>query len=185
MQRDLADRARRGDHDAFSELAAGSIGRLYAVAYLILNDRDRANDAVQESLIAAWRDIRGLRDPDRVDAWLHRLTVRACYRHAHRERRRSVVELRVLRAFEPTFAGPEISTAARDQLERGFARLTTDHRAVLVLHHYLGLSLDEVADILAIPPGTARSRLSRAVAQMRAALEADARDPILEPGRTA
>ena len=96
MQHDLAVRARGGDHDAFTALVDGSIGRLYGVACLILRDRDRAHDAVQEAFVAAWRDIRGLRDPDRVDAWFRRLVVRACYRQARAERRRTVVELRVI-----------------------------------------------------------------------------------------
>jgi RNA polymerase sigma-70 factor (ECF subfamily) len=185
MQRDLAARARQGDHEAFSTLAASSLGRLYAVATLILRDRDRAEDATQEALVQAWRDIRGLRDPDRFDAWLHRLLVRACYRHSRRERRRVMVELRVIHDVEPSHAGHELSIAQRDQLDRGFARLDLDQRSVLVLHHYLGLPLSEVADILAIPAGTAKSRLHRGIAAMRTALEADDRDALARKGRTA
>src|SRR5262245_42476641 len=185
MQRDLAVRARDGDHDAFSALVDGSIGRLYAVACLILRDRDRAHDAVQEAMIAAWRDIRGLRDPDRVDAWFRRLVVRACYRQAKREHRRSVVELRVVSELPPAIPGPELSVAERDQLERGFARLGPDHRAVLVLTYYLGLPQSEVAETLDIPPGTVKSRLNRATAAMRAALDADDRPSLAEEGRTA
>jgi len=185
MQRDLADRARAGDHDAFSSLAAASLGRLYAVACLILRDRDRAEDAAQEALVQAWRDIRGLRDPDRFDAWLHRLLVRACYRQSRRERRRALVELRVVSDVEPSHVGHELSIAQRDQIDRGFARLDLDQRSVLVLHHYLGLPLTEVADILAIPTGTAKSRLHRGIAAMRAAIEADDRDALAREGRTA
>src|SRR4029079_2412844 len=96
MQHDLAARAREGDHDAFAALVDGSIGRLYAVACLILRDRDRAHDAVQEALLAAWRDIRGLRDPERVDAWFRRLVVRACYRQARREQRPAGVAARAV-----------------------------------------------------------------------------------------
>ncbi|HEU4919771.1 MAG TPA: RNA polymerase sigma factor [Candidatus Limnocylindrales bacterium] len=185
MQRDLAERARQGDHDAFTALVDGSIGRLYAVAYLILRDRDRAHDAVQEALVAAWRDIRGLRDPDRVDAWFRRLVVRACYRQARSDRRRTIVELRVVPDEPPTSPGPELSVVDRDRLERGFARLGPDQRAVLVLYHYLGLPLVEVAEALDIPNGTAKSRLNRALAAMRAALEADDRPGLAEQGRTA
>ena len=185
MQRDLAQRARQGDHDAFSELAAASIGRLFSVASLILRDWDRAQDAVQEALVQAWRDIRGLRDPDRFDAWLHRLVVRACYRQARGDRRRTVVELRVITKAEQVVASPELSIADRDRLDRGFARLDFDQRAVLVLHHYVGLPLTEVADVLSIPTGTAKSRLNRAVAAMRAALDADDRGGALAGERTA
>ena len=62
----------------------------------------------------------------------------------------------------------------RDQLERGFARLTADQRAVIVLHHYLGLSLADVADVLDLPVGTVGSRLGRAMARLRVVLGADA-----------
>ena len=186
VQRDLVAMAQEGDHDAFSELAARSIGRLYAVARLILRDADRAEDAVQDALVQAWRDIRAVRDPEKFDGWLHRLLVRACYRQAGRSRRRAVVELRSVReerGSEPT-AG-ELSVADRDQIERGLRRLAPDQRAALVLHHYLGLALWEVAEILDIPVGTAKSRLNRATAAMRAALEADAREPAAAKGRTA
>ena len=184
MQRDIADRARQGDHDAFNALAAASIGRLYSIACLILRDRDRAEDATQEALVQAWRDIRGLRDPRAVDAWLNRLLVRACHHQTRRDRRRSVVELRVVPDAEPSLGSHELSVAQRDQLDRGFLRLDLDQRAVLVLHHYVGLPLSEVAAILEIPPGTAKSRLNRGIAAMRAALEADDRD-LLAKGRTA
>jgi RNA polymerase sigma-70 factor (ECF subfamily) len=185
MQRDLAERARQGDHDAFTALVDGSIGRLYAVAFLILRDRDRANDAVQEALVAAWRDIRGLRDPDRIDAWFRRLVVRACYRQARADRRRTILELRVVPAEPPLSPSHELNVVDRDRLERAFARLGPDQRAVLVLHHYLGLPLFEVAETLDIPGGTAKSRLSRAIGAMRAALAADDRTDLAGEGRTA
>src|SRR5262245_26642839 len=184
MQRDLADRARQGDHDAFNALAAASIGRLYSIACLILRDRDRAQDATQDALVHAWRDIRGLRDPAAVDPWLNRLLVRACHRQAKRDQRRAVVEMRVVPEAEPSLRSHELSIAERDQLDRGFARLDLDQRAVLVLHHYVGLPLSEVAAILEIPPGTAKSRLNRGIAAMRAAIDADDRD-LHAKGRTA
>ena len=188
MHRDLVERAMAGDHDAFSELARVSIGRLYVVARLILRDDKGAEDATQEALVAAWRRLDGLRDPDRFEAWLHRLLVNACYREARRSRRRGSIEIHV----EP-LAMPEASLAPdgdfdladRDQLERGFRRLDVDQRTVLVMHYYLGFSLDEAADALGVPPGTVRSRLHRAINAMRAALEADARSPMLSEGRPA
>jgi len=183
MQRDLAQRAREGDHDAFCALVDGSIGRLHAVACLILRDRDLAHDAVQEALVAAWRDIRGLRDPDRIEGWFRRLVVRACYRQARRDRRRAVVELKVVPNQPSTSPSPELAVIDRDRLDRGFARLSPEHRAALVLSHYLGLPLSEIAEALEIPIGTAKSRLNRAAAAMRAALEADDRGPLVEKGR--
>jgi len=184
MQRDLVERAMAGDHDAFSALAGASIGRLFSAARLILRDDGRAEDATQEALVAAWRDLSALRDPDRFDAWLHRLLVRACYREAKRGRRRWEIEIGI-RPIEGAAPDPAINLADRDQLERGFRRLEVDQRIVLVLHYYLGLSLDESADTLGIPPGTVRSRLHRATAAMRAALEADARSPLQHERRPA
>jgi RNA polymerase sigma-70 factor (ECF subfamily) len=182
MQRDLVERAMTGDHDAFGELARDSIDRLYVIARLILRDQTRAEDATQEALLAAWRHIRGLRDPDRFDAWLHRLLVNACYREAGRDRRRRSVELHVeVSDATAPVAVPDL--ADRDQLERGFRRLDTDQRVVLVLHYYLGLPLDEAAQVLGIPPGTVRSRLHRATTAMRAALDADARPNLMIEGR--
>src|SRR5664279_2080209 len=96
MQRELVERARAGDHDAFSVLVRASFPRLYGVANLILRDSDRAQDAVQEALVLAWQHVRALRDADAWDAWLHRLTVRACYASARKTKRRDLVELHVV-----------------------------------------------------------------------------------------
>ena len=174
MQRDLVERARRGDHDAFAALAGAAISRLDSAAWLILRDTEQAKDAVQNALVRAWRDLPTLRDPDRFDPWLHRLLVRACIDEARRVRRHRVdVELTNLEF--PANTGMESALADRDQLERGFVRLPPEMRAVLVLHHYLDLSLPDIATTLSIPVGTAKSRLSRARGLLRAALDADAR----------
>jgi RNA polymerase sigma factor (sigma-70 family) len=174
MQRDLVERARRGDHDAFAELAGAAISRLDSAAWLILRDPEQAADAVQNALVRAWRDLPTLRDPDRFDAWVHRLLVRSCVDEARRLRRHRVdVEITELDA--PAVAGIETAVVTRDELERGFVRLEPELRAVLVLHYYLDLPLPDVAVSLGLPVGTAKSRLHRALVQMRAALDADAR----------
>jgi RNA polymerase sigma-70 factor (ECF subfamily) len=175
MQRDLVIRAQQGDHDAFSALASEAIGRLHTMARLILRDVERADDAVQDALLGAWLDIRGVRDPDRFEAWLTRLLLRACYRLAGRERRSRVIELHLRETDDPVVADGGAQLALRDQLERVFCRLPPEQRAVLVLHHYLGLSDGEAAEVLGIPVGTMKSRLSRATGALRAALEADER----------
>jgi RNA polymerase sigma factor (sigma-70 family) len=171
MQRQLVHRAQAGDHEAFSVLVRGSYPRVFGVARLILRDLDRAQDAVQEALVLAWRDIRALRDADAWDAWLNRLTVRACYRAAQKVRRRDLVELHVEPEEAPD-AATDFSTAVvdRDDMGRALQRVPVDQRAVLVLHFYLGLPLTEVAEILDIPVGTAKSRLNRGLAAMRASL---------------
>ena len=173
MRRDLVERARGGDREAFAILAADSIDRLFNVAQLMLRDGDRADDAVQETLVVAWRDLRALRDLDGFDAWLHRVLVRCVYRVADVERRRSArtVHLSEIGSHPDTARAVE----DRDAIDRGFRRLRPEHRAVLVLHHYLGFSDDEAAAALSVPAGTVKSRLSRATAALRAELEADAR----------
>ena len=177
MQRDLVLRARSGDHDAFTALAAEAFDRLHRTARLILRSDDRAADAVQESLMAAWLHIRAIRDPDRFDAWLHRLLVHACYREARRGRQRAVVEIHMTAPDGRGNGDAQDLTAVRDQLERGFRRLTPEQRAVLVVHHYLGLPDAEAAIVLDIAIGTFKSRLHRASNALRAALEADERTP--------
>ncbi len=173
MQRDLVEAARDGDHEAFEVLAAAAGDRLFAIARLILRDRDGAQDAVQEALVHAWRELPRLRDPDRFGAWLHRLVVNACADQGRHQRRWSA-EIRMIRTEPATDDGAR-SLADRDELERGFRRLKPEQRAVVVLHHYLGLPLPEVAETLGIPVGTAKSRLHYAMEALRAALEADAR----------
>ena len=177
MQRELVLRARRGDADAFAALAAGAFGRLYRTASLILRSDDRAADAVQEALTSAWVHIGAVRDPDRFDAWLHRLVVNACYGELRRAKRRELVEIHMPQPEGRAHGDAQEVTAIRDQLERGFRRLTPEQRVVLVLHHYLGMADGEAAIVLEIPVGTFRTRLHRASAAMRAALEADERMP--------
>jgi RNA polymerase sigma-70 factor (ECF subfamily) len=179
MSDDLVQRAQAGDADAFSALTAPKMARLYAVAKLILRDEDHAADAVQDALLRAWTDLRGLRQPDRFDAWLRRILVRSCYRAAGRRRSRRVAEIKVRWAEDAVVSDAERDVAIRDQLERGFGRLSPQQRAVIVLRHYLGLSTLECAEALGIPPGTVQSRLDRATDAMRAAIEADDRAPAL------
>jgi RNA polymerase sigma-70 factor (ECF subfamily) len=174
MQLELVERAIRGDRDAFSSLAASHVDRCYALAYRILRDPHRAQDATQQALLGAWRDMPTLRDPDRFDAWLHRIVVHACYTEARGERR-WVARVRVLATDLPTAPDVARSVATLDQLEGAFRKLTPEQRAVVVLHHHLGYPLTEIAASLGIPEGTARSRLHGAVRQLRMALSADDR----------
>jgi RNA polymerase sigma-70 factor (ECF subfamily) len=177
---DLIEQAQRGDRDAFAILARTHCDRLMAIAYRILRDVGRAEDAVQQTLVIAWRELPTLRDPDRFDAWLQRLLVNASYAEARRWRTWSA-NVRVLEIDGP--AGPDEAMAFddRDRIERGFRRLPPDQRAILVFTHYLGLAPTEIAERLGIPVGTARSRLHYAHRAMRAAIEADER-PIAAVG---
>jgi RNA polymerase sigma-70 factor, ECF subfamily len=171
----LVVRAQTGDHEAFSELVDIVVGWMHDTARLILHDSDRAEDAVQDALLQAWLNIRGLRDPERFDAWLRRLLVRACYRAAKRERIRASTEVRSQPAGEPFTPDELRAIALRDELGRGFRHLNPEQRAVLVLHFYLDLPDPEAADALGIPVGTMKSRLNRATAALRAGLSAEER----------
>ncbi len=178
MQEDLVVRAKSGDHEAFSELASASIGRLYAVATLILRDGDRAQDAVQEALVSAWKDMRALRDPEAWDAWLHRVVVRACYKQAKKDRRRTQVELQVLPGPEPARRFDlSMSFAERDEMEQELGRLPIDQRTLMVLHYYADLTLEQAAEILDIPLGTAKSRLHRGLRTLRESMRDESGDP--------
>ncbi len=182
MDPELIGRAQRGDEEAFASLAVAAGDRLHAVAHRILRDTDLAEDATQQALLSIWRDLPQLRDPARFDAWSYRLLVRACYAEGRRTRQWRP-NLRALPAIETGGADGMSSVVDRDQLERGFRWLSIDHRAVVVLHHYLDLPLDEVADVLGVPVGTVRSRLHYAMRALRAALEADARPTSREVAR--
>ena len=183
MRRDLVEAAARGDHEAFEVLATSAGDRLYAVARLILRESDLAEDAVQEALVRAWQQLPSLRDPDRFDAWLYRLVVNACNDQGRQLRRRSE-HVRSL-PHNAAISDDTKSVADREQLERGFGRLKPEQRAVVVLHYYSGFSAAEIARILGVPEGTARSRLHYATLAMRAALEADARQPVVAQNRIA
>ena len=174
MQVDLVERASRGDRDAFATLAAATVDRCYGLAYRILRYHHRAQDATQQALLGAWRDLPNLRDPARFEAWLHRLVVHACYAEARTERR-WIARVRVLQTAETSSVDPTRDVVERDSLERSFRTLTPEQRAVLVLHHHYGYPLTEIASLLGIPEGTARSRLHYAVRRVRTALEVDER----------
>ena len=173
MIRPLVERAVQGDEDAFAGLVAAVGDRCMAVAFRILRDFDLAEDAVQTAFLKAWKELGSLRDPDRFEAWLHRLLVNACYAESNRHRKQS---LKVVQAGPgPSASDDYLSVNDRDELERGFQKLPSDQRAVLVFRYYLGLTVPEVAEHLGIPVGTAKSRLHYASLALRAALEADAR----------
>ena len=182
LDRDLVEQAQRGDREAFATLARTHADRLMAIAQRILRDVGRAEDAVQQTLVIAWRELPSLRDPDRFDAWLQRLLVNSSYAEARRSKAWNT-HVRILPTDGP--AGPDevLTVDNRDRLERAFRRLPPDQRAVLVFTHYLGLSHAEIAERLGISAGTARSRLHYAHRAIRAAIEADERPVAVAGGR--
>jgi RNA polymerase sigma-70 factor, ECF subfamily len=170
VQSDLVRRAQRGDEEAFAALVPAAVDRLVAVAYRILRDPALAEDATQQALVIAWRKLPTLRDPERFDAWTYRLVVNACY--AESSHRRSVTPLRLL-TDDAAVIDSSTQTLDRDRLERGFSKLSLAHRTVVVLHLHVGLPFDEIASMLDIPIGTARSRLHYATRALRSAIEVD------------
>lgn len=185
MQAELVQQARRGDREAFGVLAGAAVDRLYTVARLILRDADLAQDATQEALIRAWRDLPSLREVERFDAWLYRVAVRACS-DVRKARQRWRAELAVIHS-EPAELDHSAKLAERDEMEQALRRLSDMQRTVLVLTFYLGYAPADVADALDIPLGTAKSRLHYALEALRAALAADARSTpgAAAEGRTA
>jgi RNA polymerase sigma-70 factor (ECF subfamily) len=171
-QTGLVERASQGDHEAFGELIGAHLARLDTAARLILRDTELARDAVQEATLRAWRNLRGLRDPGRFDAWLHRLTVNACLDLA-RQRRSRVIEIELTPLHEQRIPDASSQVTDADYVERMLASIDPAQRAVVVLHYYLDLSLPETAAALGIPLGTAKSRLNRALVAMRISIVAD------------
>jgi RNA polymerase sigma-70 factor (ECF subfamily) len=174
VQLDLVDRARRGDHDAFTVLAGATMGRLEAAARLILRDPHRADDAVQETMVRCWRDLPTLRDPARFDAWLHRLFLNACRDELRRARRRTI-EVPLPEVSPLSVGDSQAAVADRDDVARGLRQLDQEQRTIIVLRYYLGMPMPEAAAALGIPVGTAHSRLHRSLQALRAAVDADAR----------
>jgi RNA polymerase sigma-70 factor (ECF subfamily) len=175
-QRELVRRAAQGDHEAFDGLVRFASNRLYGIAYRILRDQYLAEDALQQALINIWNELPKLRDPDRFDAWTYRVIVRAATAEARRAGRGAPTTPQLADDADVSRAPDEYRAVAdRDQLERGFSRISAEQRAILVLQHYAGLSQAEIADVLGVPIGTAGSRLHYAVRALRAAIEADTR----------
>ena len=183
MDRRLVEQAQGGDRDAYEVLARASVRRLYLTAHRIVRDPDKADDAVQQALVAIWRELPSLRDPDRFEAWTYRLVVRFCLAESRRARRTGVREIPIdemMPARSDAYADADL----RDQFARALRALSVEHRTVVVLHHHDGLPLVEIADILGIPQGTVRSRLHHATRALKAAIAAGDRSPI-ESGQPA
>jgi RNA polymerase sigma-70 factor, ECF subfamily len=158
MERRLVERAMHGDEEAFDLLVEHIGNSLYSVARRILRDTTLAEDATQQALIAAWKNLPRLRDPDRFEAWAYRLVVNACHAEGRREGRHRG-NLRLLPHDGTITSDPASSLARQDQIDRAFRRLSLEHRSVVVLVHYIGLTPAEVADAIGIPIGTVRSQV--------------------------
>ena len=178
MDRALVERAIDGDAGAYEAMARSAARRLFLIAHRILRDTDAAEDAVQQTLVTIWKELPRLRDPGNFDAWTYRIVTRAAVAEAKRQKRsRSVVEIHT---SEPSTPDGTSRIDTQDAIDHAFAKLTPEHRAVVVLRYYADLPIKEIAYALGIPGGTVASRLHRAMRDMRAAIEED--EP---PGPTA
>jgi RNA polymerase sigma factor (sigma-70 family) len=180
---DLVARAQHGDHDAFALLVRPHLDRLHGLAGLLVRDSGRAEDALQEAMLRAWRDLAKLRDPDRFAAWLRRLVVNASHDEGRRLRRRRG-EQSLEPYHEPGTGGGIAELVDRDEITQAFNRLNQDERTVIALRYYLDLSSAEAAASLGIREVTYRSRLHRALRVMKAALAAEARSATRPEGTT-
>ena len=169
MTSELVERAQRGDHEAFDVLASAAYHRLYAIARRILRDGYAAEDAVQDTLVRAWRDLRGLRDRDRFDAWLHRLLVHACADQV-RHQRGAALSIAVDTIDRPDPSDDIAQVVDRDLIERAFLDLSVEPPAVLVLTQYVGQPAPDVATIHGKTVGTVYSRLHHGTRAMRSSL---------------
>jgi RNA polymerase sigma-70 factor (ECF subfamily) len=174
MDPELLVRAQRGNQGAFEALTVASHPRLFRLAFAILHDPTLAEEATQQAFIDIWRFLRRLRDPARFEAWSYRILVNAC-RDEARRRSQWVAAGEIPEQAGSWDPDPAGAVADRDQLSRGFSRLSVEHRAVIAMRMLLGLSVEDTAEALGVRPGTVASRLSRALSALRAALEADAR----------
>jgi len=169
MDRDLIERARAGDQEAFADLVHQTSDTLFGIARRILRDPELAEDALQNALVTIWRKLPHLREADRFEGWAFRILVNACYAEAPRNRRWAST---VREIPDRADLADDIRTILdRDELERAFRRLPLDQRAVFVRHHHVGLPLVAVAETLGIPDGTARSRLHYATRALRVAFD--------------
>ena len=180
LERELVERARAGDRDAFDALVRTRIDAVYRTSLAILGNRADAADATQETFVSAWRHCDALRDPELFDAWLGRINLNACRQQL---RRRGRARVREIRLTEPDDRAEPVSneqalddrTAEADAFDRAFARLSVDDRAVLVLHHLQERPVAEIAAALGSPQGTVKSRLHRARAALESALAKESR----------
>lgn len=176
MDRTLVERAAHGDANAFEDLVRLSSTRLFGIAQRITRDHHLAEDVLQQTFVTIWDELPNLRDPDRFEAWSYRLIARAAITASRRERRGGAIVQMLPDDADASRAPDDYRAIAdRDQLDRAFRTLKPDQRAVLVLQHYAGLTLVEVADALGIPVGTVASRTHYATRAMRAAIESDER----------
>lgn len=161
---DLIMRAKQGDRSAFDQLVGPLVDQGFRLAFGMLHDREAAEDAVQEAAIRSWRKLGNLKPGTPMRPWFLAIVANQC---------RTIVRGRWWSVLRVDLPERSTGNAFEDGIVRGadlraaLARLAPDHREVLVLHYYLDLPLQEIADIAGVPVGTVKSRINRGLAAMR------------------
>lgn len=168
----LALRCRRGDGGAWRELVRRWERRLfYYVRRIVGGERD-AWDVLQQTWLAAYKGMPALREPRALRSWLYRIAHLTAMSHLRR-RGAAITADDIDEAVElpDAAAEEEFSAEAAEQVHAGLAKLSLAHREVLTLHFLEDVSVDEIAAVLDVPPGTVKSRLFHAKRALRAAIE--------------
>ncbi len=172
---ELVKRAQNGDVQAFMALAERYETVIFRLAFALLRHREDAEDATQDIFVHAFQRLQTLRDAGSFALWLRRLAIRICLRY----RRRRITELEFVEPLGDEYENeilfrtdldPETEAEKaelRMQVRKAIAELPEPFQIVVLLYHMDGLSYDEIAQVLGVPVGTVRSRLSRARAMLR------------------
>lgn len=153
----------------FLRLADLELGRAFRTAGYILGNAFDAQEAAQDAILHAWKGWPTMRNTDRFGPWFERILVNACLDRIRRRHGVRLVELEA--APELHGADPFVAGLARDEVGRALATLPAEQRVVIVLRFWRDLSLQEIADRLALPLGTVKSRLHYGMRAMRSTLE--------------
>jgi RNA polymerase sigma-70 factor (ECF subfamily) len=168
-ERALVIAAQGGNHDAFSQLVRLHQRRAYAVCRAIVQSHEDVEDAVQEGFLHAFKALDRFLPDQPFGAWLYRIMANASLDSVRRRKVRDADELPEGLALP--FRDPGEADELRRRLKQALATLTDRQRSVIVLHNVEGFTHGEIAEMLGIPEGTARSDLHHARAAMRKQLE--------------
>ena len=181
-EQELVRRAKDGDQLAFEQLVTDNEKRIYNLCRRMVGDQEDAAELTQEAFHNAWRGLPGFQAESAFSTWLYRLASNVCLDFLRREKRRKSLSLTVVSLDQEEAVELEIPDqryAPEGELERleqrqairdGLARLSEEHRQVLVLRELSGLSYREIAQLLGVEEGTVKSRIARARGALRKVL---------------
>ncbi|MEY8316137.1 sigma-70 family RNA polymerase sigma factor [Oscillospiraceae bacterium 50-58] len=182
--RELVEKAKQGDHDAFEQLVLDNQNKIFSLALRLVNDRETAADLAQEAFVKAWQGLVSFQGESSFATWVYRLTTNVCIDHLRKQKRREEVAPAVsLDDEEAGWAEPAdresdpqrlLERSERGKaLARGLEKLPDWQRETLVLRELSGLSYQEIGEKLDIDLGTVKSRIARARLNLRKILLED------------